>query len=163
MKVLKGIICLILSGEWLGDDAYPVERAADPLHRPGIDSKPFGDDPYTRPSRSRQGLTDSFSSAEGYRIDPIATLFQSFSGIRVVRSDRINRQISDPRISSIRPIFVAALVAAMLPTCTQSCDALSSGEQFSIAADLFTHPVSIYWRDRLFSKTHSPSSLLAHR
>jgi hypothetical protein len=24
--------CLILSGEWLGDDdAYPVERAADPL------------------------------------------------------------------------------------------------------------------------------------
>jgi hypothetical protein len=46
MKVLKGIICLILSGEWLGDDdAYVVERAADPLHRPGIDSKPFGDDP----------------------------------------------------------------------------------------------------------------------
>jgi hypothetical protein len=37
MKVLKGIICLILSGEWLGDDeAYPVERAADPLPVPGL-------------------------------------------------------------------------------------------------------------------------------
>jgi hypothetical protein len=95
--------------------------------------------------------------------DKIATPFQSSSGIRVVRSDRINRQISDPRISSIRPIFVAALAAAMLPTCTQSCDALSSGEQFSIAADLFAHPMSIYWRNRLFSKTHSPSSLLARR
>src|SRR5215831_19262217 len=66
MKVLNGIICLILSGEWLGDDdAYPVERAADPLHRPGIDSKPFGDDPYIRPSRSRQGLTDSFFECGG--------------------------------------------------------------------------------------------------
>ena len=90
-------------------------------------------------------------------------LSENSSGIRVVRSDRINRQISDPRISSIRPIFVTALVAAMLPTCTQSCDALSSGEQFSIAADLFAHPMSIYWRNRLFSKTHSPSSLLARR
>jgi hypothetical protein len=61
MKVLKGIMCFILSAEWLGDDdADAVERAADPLHCPGIDSKPFGDDPYTRPSRSRQGLTDSF-------------------------------------------------------------------------------------------------------
>jgi hypothetical protein len=40
-------MCFILSVEGLGDDdAYPVERAADPLHRPGIDSKPFGDDPY---------------------------------------------------------------------------------------------------------------------
>jgi hypothetical protein len=79
----------------------------------------------------------------------------SFSGIRVVRSNRINGQVSDPRITGIRPIFVAALAAAMLPTCSQSCDSLSSGEQFSITADLFAHPMSIYWRDRLFSKTHS--------
>jgi hypothetical protein len=49
-------MCFILSAEWLGDDdADAVERGADPLHCPGIDSKPFGDDPYTRPSRSRQG------------------------------------------------------------------------------------------------------------
>src|SRR5215831_9877900 len=66
MKVLKGIMCFILSAEWLGDDdAYAAERAADPLHRPGIDSKPFGDDPYTRPSRSRQGLTDSYQVTKG--------------------------------------------------------------------------------------------------
>ena len=59
-------MCFILSVEGLGvDDAYPVERAADPLHRPGIDSKPFGDDPYTRPSRSRQGLMDSFFPGRG--------------------------------------------------------------------------------------------------
>jgi len=106
-------------------------------------------------------LCRAFFSISGHvRSNPLS---ENSSGIRVVRSDRINRQISDPRISSIRPIFVAALATAMLPTCTQSCDALSSGEQFSIAADLFTHPVSIYWRDRLLSKTHSPSSLLAHR
>ena len=66
MKVLKGIMCFILSAEWLGDDdADAVERAADPLHCPGIDSKPFGDDPYTRPSRSRQGVTDSFFPGRG--------------------------------------------------------------------------------------------------
>jgi hypothetical protein len=48
MKVLKGIMCFILSAEWLGDDAADaVERAADPLHCPGIDSKPFGNDPQT--------------------------------------------------------------------------------------------------------------------
>jgi len=42
-----------------------VERAADPLHCPGIDSKPFGNDPYTGPPRSRQGLTDSFFERGG--------------------------------------------------------------------------------------------------
>jgi hypothetical protein len=47
---------------------------------------------------------------------------------------------------------------AMFPACTQSCDALSRGEQFSIATDLFAHPASIYWRDWLFSKKHHPSS-----
>jgi hypothetical protein len=48
---------LFSSPYWLGDDdAYAVERAADPLHCPGIDSKPFGNDPYTRPSRSRRSL-----------------------------------------------------------------------------------------------------------
>ncbi len=57
MKVLKGIICLILSGEWLGDDdAYPVERAADPLHCLKIDAGPSGDLAHTGPSRSRQSL-----------------------------------------------------------------------------------------------------------
>ena len=49
------------------------------------------------------------------------------SDIRVVRSDGINGQVSDPRISRVRPIFVAAFAAAMLPPCTQSCDALSRG------------------------------------
>src|SRR5262249_49938283 len=44
------------------DDAYMVERAADPLHYPGIDSKPFGNDPYTGPPRSRQGPRIRFSS-----------------------------------------------------------------------------------------------------
>jgi hypothetical protein len=39
-----------------------------------------------------------------------------------------------------------------------SCDALSSGQQFPIATELFAHPMSIYWRDRLFSKMHYPSS-----
>jgi hypothetical protein len=81
----------------------------------------------------------------------------SFSGIGVVRSDGINREVSDPRVSSIRPIFVAALAAAMLPACTQSCDTLSSGQQFPIATDLLAHPMSIYWRDRLFSKMHYTS------
>ena len=36
-----------------GEDACVGERAADPLHCPGIDSKPFGNDPYTGPPRSR--------------------------------------------------------------------------------------------------------------
>ena len=53
MKVLKGIMCFILSVEGLGD-------------------KPFGDDPYTRPSRSRQSLTDSLFQGEGYRRPPEA-------------------------------------------------------------------------------------------
>jgi hypothetical protein len=44
MKVLKGIMCFILSAEWLGDDdADAVERAADPLHCPRIDARPSGD------------------------------------------------------------------------------------------------------------------------
>jgi hypothetical protein len=64
--------------------------------------------------------------------------------------------------SAIAPIFVAALTAPMLPPCTQSCDSLSSGQQFPIAADLFAHPMSIYRRDRLFSKIHYSSSPLAH-
>ena len=38
MKVLKGIMCFILSAEWLGDDDDDaVERATDPLHCPGIE------------------------------------------------------------------------------------------------------------------------------
>jgi hypothetical protein len=82
------------------------------------------------------------------------TFEPAFSGIGVVRSDGINREVSDPRVSGIRPIFVAALAAAMLPACTQSCDTLSSGQQFPVATDLFAHPMSIYWRDRLFSKKH---------
>src|SRR5262249_21957497 len=80
------------------------------------------------------------------------------SSIRVIRSDGVNGEVSDPRVSGIRPIFVAALAAAMLPACTQSCDALFSGQQFPIATDLFAHPMPIYWCDRLFSKMHYPSS-----
>jgi hypothetical protein len=60
MKVLKGIMCFILSAEWLGDDdADAVERAADPLHCLRIDAKPSGDLAHTGPSRSRPSLTDS--------------------------------------------------------------------------------------------------------
>jgi hypothetical protein len=78
MKVLKGIMCFILSAEWLGDDdADALERAADPLHCPGIDSKPFGNDPYTRPSRSRQGRTDSFFECGGNWGPPEALSFTS--------------------------------------------------------------------------------------
>src|SRR2546429_7700221 len=44
------------------------------------------------------------------------------SGIRVVRSDGLNGEVSDPRVSGLRPVFVAALAAAMLPACSQSCD-----------------------------------------
>jgi hypothetical protein len=43
-----------------GDDAWGDERATDPLHGAGIDSEAFGNDAHTGPSRSRQGLTDSF-------------------------------------------------------------------------------------------------------
>src|SRR5262245_3211249 len=35
---------------------------------------------------------------------------------------------------------------------------LSSGQQFPITTDLFAHPMSIYWLDRLFSKMHYASS-----
>ena len=70
----------------------------------------------------------------------------------------MGRHSEFPRISRVRPIFVAAFAAAMLPGCTQSCDALSRGEQFSIATDLCADPASIYWRDWLFSKKHYPSS-----
>ena len=80
------------------------------------------------------------------------------SSIRVIRSDGVNGEVSDPRVCGICPVFVAAVAAAMLPVCTQFCDALSSGQQFPIAADLFAHPMPIYWRDRLFSKMHYPSS-----
>jgi hypothetical protein len=73
-------------------------------------------------------------------------------------SDGVNGEVRDAGVSGIRPIFVAALAAAMLPPRTQSCDALSSGQQFPITTDLFAHPMSIYWRDRLFSKMHYPSS-----
>jgi hypothetical protein len=47
-----------------------------------------------------------------------AVLSTSFSDIGVVGSDAINGEVSDPRVSGIRPIFVAALAAAMLPACT---------------------------------------------
>jgi hypothetical protein len=40
------------------------------------------------------------------------------STIRVIRSDGVNGEVSDPRVSGIRPIFMAALAAAMLPACT---------------------------------------------
>src|SRR5262245_50835788 len=48
-----------------GGDAWGGERAADPLHRAGIEAKPFGNDAHTGPSRSRQGLTDSFFECGG--------------------------------------------------------------------------------------------------
>ena len=92
MKVLKGIMCFILSAEWLGDDdADAVERAAAPLHCPGIDSKPFGNDPYTGPPRSRQGLTDSFFECRGYRRPP-----EAFSCIPESRKAGTNHRRHSP-------------------------------------------------------------------
>ena len=49
------------------DDAYAVERAANPLHCPRIDSELFGNDADTGPPRSRQGLADSFFQYRGNR------------------------------------------------------------------------------------------------
>ena len=49
-----------------GDDCA-LERAADALHGRWIDAKPLGNDPYARPPRSRQSLTDSFLQRRGYR------------------------------------------------------------------------------------------------
>jgi hypothetical protein len=41
-------------------DRAVLERTADPLYRAGVNSKLFGNDADTGPSRSRQSLTDSF-------------------------------------------------------------------------------------------------------
>src|SRR5262245_34875140 len=86
------------------------------------------------------------------------TVIGGRSYIRVVRANGIDGEVSYPRVSGIRPMFVATLRAAMLPACVQSCDALSSGKQFSVTIDLFAHPASIYRCDRLFSKKHYASS-----
>src|SRR5256885_8850865 len=40
-------------------DRVLLERAADPLHRAGVNSKLFGNDADTGPPRSRQSLPDS--------------------------------------------------------------------------------------------------------
>jgi hypothetical protein len=50
-----------------GAEAWGDERAADPLHCPGIDSKPFRNDAHTGPSRSRRSLYDSLFQCQGYR------------------------------------------------------------------------------------------------
>jgi hypothetical protein len=42
-----------------------LERAADALHCPRIDSKLFRNDAHTGAPRSRQGLTDSFFECRG--------------------------------------------------------------------------------------------------
>jgi hypothetical protein len=119
-------------------------------------------------AKARPGATmsqQSFLTQSAHSVRQVLTAYTerpnfrtSFSGIGVVRSDGIHGEVSDPRVSGIRPIFVAALAAAMLPPCTQSCDPLSSGQQFPIAAELLAHPMSIYRRDRLFTKLHYPSS-----
>src|SRR5262249_24969330 len=46
-------------------DRVLLERAADPLHRAGVNSKLFGNDADTGPSRSRQSLTDSLFQCGG--------------------------------------------------------------------------------------------------
>src|SRR5262249_18260702 len=46
-------------------DRVLLERAADPLHRAGVNSKLFGNDADTRSPRSRQSLTDSFLECGG--------------------------------------------------------------------------------------------------
>jgi hypothetical protein len=46
-------------------DRVLLERAADPLHRARVNSKPFGNDADTGPPRSRQSLTDSLFQCRG--------------------------------------------------------------------------------------------------
>src|SRR5262249_26155388 len=46
-------------------DRVLLERAADPLHRAGVNSKLFGNDADTGPPRRRQSLTDSFLECGG--------------------------------------------------------------------------------------------------
>ena len=46
--------------------ADAVERAADALHCRWVDAEPLGNDPYARPPRSCQSLTDSFLQRRGY-------------------------------------------------------------------------------------------------
>jgi MFS family permease len=46
-------------------DRVLFERAADPLHRAGVNSKLFGNDADTAPPRSRQSLTDSLFQCGG--------------------------------------------------------------------------------------------------
>ena len=71
MKVLKGIMCYILSAEWLGDDdADAVERAADPLPVPGLTLNLAGI--LRRPSRSRRASWIRFFQGGGYRRPPEA-------------------------------------------------------------------------------------------
>jgi hypothetical protein len=71
--------------QWLGDggdDAWRDERAADPLHCPRIDAKPSSDLAHTGPSRSRQGVTDSFFETRGYgeRPGPLSLIPDSRKG-----------------------------------------------------------------------------------
>jgi hypothetical protein len=64
MKVLKGIMCFILSAEWLGDDdADAVERAVDPLQSAGASRIRFS-------SVRAMGGTEPFSS----HVNPSRTL-----------------------------------------------------------------------------------------
>src|SRR5262245_21374984 len=58
-------------------DRACLERAANPLHRPGIDSKLFRNDAHTGPPRSRKGLTDSFFECGGNWGPPEALSFTS--------------------------------------------------------------------------------------
>jgi hypothetical protein len=87
MKVLKGIICLILSGQWLGDDdAYPVERAADPLHCLRIDAK-------SRRSCAHRAIQESPAPVfqrGGYRTPPeaVSLVLESLNGSTDSFNDR---------------------------------------------------------------------------
>src|SRR5215475_8044822 len=46
-------------------DRVLLERASDPLHRAGVNSKLFGNDADTGPPRGRQSVTDSFLECGG--------------------------------------------------------------------------------------------------
>jgi hypothetical protein len=76
-KTLRGSYASFCAPSGLGDDAYAVERAADALHCPRIDSKLFRNDAHTGPPRSRQGLTDSFFECWGNWGPPEALSFTS--------------------------------------------------------------------------------------
>ena len=79
-----------------GDDAWDGERAADPLPVPGLTPNLAGI--LRRPSRSRQGLTDSLFQGGGYRRPP-----EAFSCIPESRKAGTESFLNHRRHSPLHP------------------------------------------------------------